>query len=231
MKFLENMFEYTQRRKYFQSLKSPTKILDLGCGSGHNSIAIRKMYPELEVHGVDIISNSTLPKSIIFHQVNLNDGILPFPDNYFDAIIYTHVIEHLQNPLIIGKEIGRILKGGGSIYVETPNWTSMLVPSFGLSRDQHNPFNFFDDPTHVKPWSKHGLYEFLLQSCKLTSIRVGTVRNWIRLLFDIPIIILGSLSGKRGLVISSVWNIWGWCIYGIAYKPNEVTEKRIDNAN
>jgi hypothetical protein len=28
----------------------------------------------------------------------------------------------------------------------------------------------------------------------------------------------GLARGKRGLVVSSFWNIYGWCIYGIATK-------------
>jgi len=128
------------------------------------------------------------------------------------------VIEHLRYPLKIGREINRVLKPGGVIYLETPNWTSVLVPSFGFRRDQHSPFNFYDDHTHVKPWTKHGLYEFLVQSCGLSVHKVGTVRNLFRLPKNTFDIFLGFITGNRHKIISAFWNIYGWCIYAIAVK-------------
>ena len=119
---------------------------------------------------------------------------------------------------LLGKEINRILKKGGKIYVETPNWTTMFIPSFGFHREQHNPFNFFDDPTHIKPWSKDGIYEFLLQSCRLEGQKIGILRNWFQIPLDFIFIIFGMLTGNRVKIIKSFWNIYGWCIYGIGIK-------------
>jgi len=208
----------TVRYRFFHDLKNHVRILDLGCGLGHNSIELKLLYPALEIQGIDIIDKTKVPPFIIYKEYDLNNGLLPYPDNYFDAIIFCHVIEHLNKPFDLCLEIRRVLKNDGLIYVETPNWTSILVPSFGFKREQHDPFNFFDDPSHTKPWSKHGLFEYLSQSCDLQVIKVGTVRNWYRILLDIPIILYGLARGKRGLIINSFWNIYGWCIYGIATK-------------
>src|SRR3972149_6057601 len=52
----------------------------------------------------------------------------------FDVIMVAHILEHLHFPLILGSEIRRVLKKGGRVYVETPNWTSVFVPSFGYKR-------------------------------------------------------------------------------------------------
>lgn len=153
-----------------------------------------------------------------YKQVDLDNGVLPFPDEYFDAIIFTHVIEHLSKPLQLGKEIHRVLKKGGKIYVEAPNWTTILVPSFGFHREQHGPFNFYDDPSHIKPWTKQGLFSFLLQSCSLTTIKVGNTRNWLRIPLNFVFIIYGLLTSNRTYIMSSFWNLYGWCIYGIGTK-------------
>lgn len=110
------------------------------------------------------------------------------------------------------------MKRGGAIYLETPNWTSTLVPSFGFHREQHSPFNFYDDHTHTKPWTKHSLYEFLSQSCELKVYSVGTVRNIFRIPKNIYDIVLSIGSGNRNKLISAFWNIYGWCIYGIGIK-------------
>ena len=181
---------------------------------------IKKYFNEVEYHGIDILSEEKVDSFINFNKVNLEESELPYETNYFDAIIFTHVLEHLNNPLSLGNEINRVLKKSGRIYVEAPNWSSILVPSFGFHREQHNPFNFYDDPTHIKPWTKHGIYEFLSDNCQLKVQKVGIVRNWIRIPLDLFIIILGFIKGDRKRIISSFWNIYGWCVFGIGEKKN-----------
>ena len=179
---------------------------------------IKKYFNEVEYHGIDILPKEEVDSFINFRNVNLEESKLPYETNYFDAIIFTHVLEHLNNPLSLGNEINRVLKKGGKIYVEAPNWSSILVPSFGFHREQHNPFNFYDDPTHIKPWTKHSIYEFLSENCQLKVQKVGIVRNWIRIPLDLFIIISGFISGNRKRIISSFWNIYGWCVFGIGQK-------------
>ena len=206
------------KQRFFLSFKKDFKILELGCGIGRNAMFIKKYFNKVEYHGIDILPEEKVDSFINFRNVNLEESELPYEANYFDAIIFTHVLEHLNNPLSLGNEINRILKKGGRIYVEAPNWSSILVPSFGFHREQHNPFNFYDDPTHIKPWTKHGIYEFLSENCKLKVQKVGIVRNWIRIPLDLFIIIFGFISGNRKRIISSFWNIYGWCVFGIGEK-------------
>ncbi len=214
----KNLQSFDARRKFFRRLPQARKVLDLGCGAGNNCLELRELYPQLEMYGVDLMDKSAVPDFIAYTQLDLDRCVLPYPDNFFDAILLTHVIEHLRFPLSLGDEINRVLKPGGKIYVEAPNWTAMLVPSFGYKREQHSPFNFFDDPTHIKPWSKHGLFEFLYSSCRLQVEKVGTVRSWLRLPLDPLIIVWGLLSGKRSFIISSFWNLYGWSIFAIGVK-------------
>jgi SAM-dependent methyltransferase len=216
--FKHTVLDHGTRHDFLRNLKAPARVLDLGCGGGYNSTVLIEHHPDLEIHGIDLIDESAVPSFITYKKIDLNRAEMPYPDGYFDAIVCTHVIEHLIAPMNLGPEINRVLKPSGSIYVEAPNWTSMLVPSFGFKREQHDPFNFFDDPSHIRPWTRHGLFAFLSQSCALEVKEVGTVRNWRRIPFDGPILIYGLVRGKRGLVVSSFWNIYGWSIYGVAEK-------------
>lgn len=206
------------RQKFYQRFKGSEKILELGCGSGSNAIIVNSQFPLIEYHGIDILPDCEISNIINYKAVDLNNGSLPYPNEYFDIIIFTHVIEHLNSPQNLGREINRVLKKRGMIYVETPNWSTIFIPSFGINREQHNPFNFFDDPSHIKPWSKHGIYEFLSQNCHLNVERIGTVRNWFRIPFDFVFIFWGIFFRNRGKIITSFWNIYGWSIYGIGSK-------------
>lgn len=49
------------------------------------------------------------------------DERLPFPDNYFDAIICVAVIEHVYDIFSLVKEAHRVLKPGGYVIAEVPN--------------------------------------------------------------------------------------------------------------
>ncbi len=170
------------------------RVLDLGWGTGNNGIALKAVSKDIEVYGVDIIPEDQVSSSYKYESVDLDKGILPYPDAYFDIVLFTHVIEHLRSPLRLAKELERVMKKGAKIYVESPNWTTLFVPSFGFKRNQHSPFNFFDDHTHVKPWSKHGLFEFLSQGCKCHVTKLSNTRNWFEIPFDFLIIPWGTNS-------------------------------------
>jgi len=59
---------------------------------------------------------------------------LPFADGVFDAIVSQAVFEHLADPFATAKELARVLKVGGQIYVET----AFLQPLHG---DPSHHFN------------------------------------------------------------------------------------------
>jgi SAM-dependent methyltransferase len=206
------------RYHFIRSFSRPERVLELGCGPATNSRFIHAQFPESEICGVDILPPAAMPDFMRYQVVNLDTTNLPFPDGHFDMIVFTHVLEHLHNPWRIGSEIHRVLKEGGRIYVEVPNWTSMFVPSFGFKRHQHYPFNFFDDITHVQLWSLNGIYDFLDDACSLQVKKIGKMRNWRRLVVDPLIVLYGLIAGNRPVITTSIWNTFGLSIYGIGKK-------------
>lgn len=207
------------RHRYFKSLKNPARILEIGCGTGQNLTVLHKLYPSSELYGVDLLEKSQIPPFIHYQTTDLNTSPIDYPDGFFDVVIFTHVIEHLVNPSGLGPQIHRILAPGGRLYAEAPNWTSLLIPSFGFKREQGNIFNFFDDRTHCKPWTNHSLYTFVQWDCNLRVLQAGVIRNWVRLPFDWLIMLYGMLRGSRAYVASSLWNIGGCCVRAIGIKP------------
>lgn len=95
------------------------KLLDLGTGEG--SLAKQAKDKGFEVIALDADEARFQYKGEIeFRQGDLNQG-LPFGDKSFDYVIMLEVIEHLQNPYFILREINRILKVEGILLLSTPN--------------------------------------------------------------------------------------------------------------
>jgi len=55
--------------------------------------------------------------------VNLDHCPYPFKDETFELIEMNHVLEHLQNPFKVMKEIYRILKPGGIVIIKVPHFS------------------------------------------------------------------------------------------------------------
>jgi SAM-dependent methyltransferase len=55
-------------------------------------------------------------------QTDLEQEAIPFPDNCFDQVIFSEVIEHLvYSPLPVLRELRRVLLPGGRLIITTPN--------------------------------------------------------------------------------------------------------------
>jgi SAM-dependent methyltransferase len=73
---------------------------------------------------------------------DLNEPPWPFKDNSFDSIVAIHLIEHLKDLIYFMEECHRIIKPGGTLYIETPNAGS-------------DPDLEFADPTHIRCFRPH----------------------------------------------------------------------------
>lgn len=97
------------------------KVLDIPSGAG--AFTQRLMNRNIEVHPSDI-ENLMEVKNQNFRSADMNEK-LPYPDNFFDAVVCIDGIEHLENPFSFIRESFRILRPGGSIILSTPNVNSM----------------------------------------------------------------------------------------------------------
>ncbi len=100
------------------------KLLDVGASSGaYVKAAIDSNW---EAYGVEL-SSAAVKFAKGHWGVDLLQGTLEenhFPDNSFDVITLMHTLEHLPSPLQTLREIKRILKRRGVLYVAVPNIAS-----------------------------------------------------------------------------------------------------------
>jgi len=119
------------------------RFLDIGCGNGDTLEIAREM--GAEAYGIELNPKSV--KICCDKGLNVHCGTLEntrYPDDYFDIIWMSQVIEHLSSPKHSLKEIKRILKPSGKLYIFCPNAESYLSKTFGKYwHGWHIPFHFY----------------------------------------------------------------------------------------
>lgn len=85
------------------------------------------------------ICHYNLEKNEIPHKIVLfNQYQLPLPDNEFDAILFFETIEHFRHPSLLMKELGRVMKEGGTMILTTPNILWEPAHSLAFFLDLHH---------------------------------------------------------------------------------------------
>jgi SAM-dependent methyltransferase len=202
---------FDPRWRFLTGLVNPQTILDVGCGPGYTLDQLRDLYPSARLYGVDLLDRE-LP-GVDFHRLDLDVDPLPFPDGFFDVVVCTHVLEHLHYSARAAIELGRVLRAGGGLYIETPAARAALVP-FGLP-------SFWDDPTHVRPFTHNAFNSLLVDYARLKPIRIGFRRSWVHALASVLRIPWTLLRFERQKTIQQLENIYGWSLFGVGLKPLE----------
>lgn len=100
------------------------KILDLGCCTGVGGAEIKRLRPDLELHGLDCSEKRLAQLPPVYSGRHCGDVTrMGFADGQFDAVLMGEFIEHLYprdvDPCL--QEVQRILSVGGRILLTTPN--------------------------------------------------------------------------------------------------------------
>lgn len=155
---IEEKYITFRRDPFFQLAKDQifpgSKVLDVGAGFG--SFADFCKLPEIYLFEGNIDSVNLLKE----RYVNVNQGVLPklpYDSSFFDLIHCSHVMEHLEPSEFYEslKEFDRVLKPGGKLVVSTPLLWS----------------GFYDDLSHVKPYSSNIFDKYLCENVVLNTTR------------------------------------------------------------
>jgi len=98
------------------------KILDAGCGYGRWTMRFK------DVIGIDVDTErlkQARKNGIKALHMNLNRK-LKFPDKYFDTVLCSNVLEHLESPYGTLKELHRVLKNNGTFILGVPNANALI---------------------------------------------------------------------------------------------------------
>ena len=118
------------------------KVLDVGCGSGEWASFMKTL--DVDIEGLDsdpLAIQTAQRKGISAHVGSLEEA--QYPDDTFDLVNLSHVIEHVPNPAETLRECKRILKPQGVVAIVTPN-----TESFGHKIFKEN-WRGLEPPRHL----------------------------------------------------------------------------------
>jgi SAM-dependent methyltransferase len=158
---------------YFSDKRS--KVLDLGCGLGVNLKTLLDLGYQ-SVTGLDSdpwACQQAKKLGVEFILWDAAKDTLPFDSDIIDVVICSNLIEHILDPTIMLKEIHRVLKRCGHLFIITPDFAKAWK-------------TFYEDFTHVKPYTRKSLCDRLhannFKVIKLTPFLahrpLGMTRLW-----------------------------------------------------
>lgn len=109
---------YLRQSQQLKQLTNGRKLLDVGCGIG---IFLKFARDDgWDVHGTDF---SSCARKIAREQFGfqLQRDLSVYPDQSFDVVRISHVLEHVIDPNSFLNELRRVLKPNGILLIVTPN--------------------------------------------------------------------------------------------------------------
>jgi SAM-dependent methyltransferase len=101
------------------------------------------------------IVNLDIYRSISTDVISVAED-MPFADEQFDFVLSFAVMEHVKRPWEVAREIGRVLKPGGTVIIDYP----FMSPMHGY------PHHYFN----ATPLGNRSLFE---PFCDITSVEIG----------------------------------------------------------
>lgn len=141
-------------------------LLEIGCGGGRMLQAMQSK--GWQVSGLDFdqdaVSNAQ-EKGLNVHHGDLLS--LDLPASSFDAVVMSHVIEHLPDPLAVLQRSFELLKPGGQLVIITPNIAG------GLHRAFRQDWRGLEPPRHLTIFSG-GSLDRLVRRAGFGNVNVTT---------------------------------------------------------
>lgn len=125
-------------------IKLTDRLLEVGFGEGYGSEMLLSSCESYT--GVDVAEEAVDYASDTYGATNCkfdhyDGGVLPYDDESFDVVISFQVIEHVGEDVGFVRQLARVLKKGGRLYVTTPNKAIRLKPG-------------------QKPWNRYHIREY-----------------------------------------------------------------------
>lgn len=158
-----------ERRRYkriYLDKTLPGRLLEVGCGNGKRLARMQKSGWQVAGQEVDPLAADQVRKKF---GIAVHLGPLETMDTAgpYDAIIMSHVIEHVHDPLAMLQTCHRLLKKDGVIVLLTPNTASYGHRTFGAD------WRGLEPPRHLHLFNQQTLTQ-LAEKAGFGSVQAWT---------------------------------------------------------
>lgn len=138
---------------------NPKSVLDAGCGEGITLNKIKEAKIGSQLSGFDFSDKAIQIGKKLFPKLNLKQGDIykiDAPDNSYDVVICSEVLEHLEKPEDALKELVRVSKK--YVILSVPQEPLFMIGN--LIRGK-NVKRLGNDIEHIQHWSNRKFVQFV----------------------------------------------------------------------
>ncbi len=154
---------YTMIEETLTDLQLGGRSLDYGAGLGNLSKRLLSMRRFERLYAADIMEKPDGLAGVVWLQEDLNNPIQGYA-SYFDVVVAAEVIEHLENPRSMVRDLFRLCRPGGFVIVTTPNNESLRAVISLLVRGHYVAFNDSCYPAHITALLRKDLSRILQEA-------------------------------------------------------------------
>lgn len=149
----------------------PSRVLEVGCGQGWLLAGLAGALPDAELTGMDIRAEAIEFAGSLVPSAKLAVGdahALDHPDGSFDVVVCSEVLEHVDDPAAVLRELERVCSRTLILSVPWEPWFWLA----NLVRGKY-PKSFGNCPGHVHHWTAAGFRRLLTDDGREVSVTVS----------------------------------------------------------
>ncbi|MBW3003723.1 class I SAM-dependent methyltransferase [Candidatus Woesearchaeota archaeon] len=146
------------------SMYKEGRFLDVGCNRGDTCQKVHEL--GFDVVGIDVDKKILIEAKNRFPKIKFVEHDLtrklPFADSSFDYVWAGDIIEHLVNTKFFLRELNRVLKSGGTLFLSTPYHgiiKNLSIAVFNFNKHyhpEHEHVRFYTKKTLVNQLNENG---------------------------------------------------------------------------
>ncbi len=163
--FVDRVGAYLSLRPIFEVVKRYPQpaVLDIGCGHrAHVLVALGDRIGRGVGIDESVEETARASSRLTFLEGNAEQHVGALPSESFDVVMMISVLEHLWEPVDALKECRRLLRPGGSLIINVPNWAGKVFLEVSAFKLGMSTADSIDD--HKNYYAKRELWPLLVRA-------------------------------------------------------------------